>query len=84
MEPSPQGRIIDGQKGRAGKQNAGNQQAWQKWQDMQFELLSLSTDSKQIVATESEHHIQLQQPKLVVDAIIDAIKSIREVTWNYK
>jgi pimeloyl-ACP methyl ester carboxylesterase len=61
-----------------------NEQAWQMWQEMQSELLSLSTNSRQIVATESEHHIQLQQPELVIDAIFDVIKFTQEFTWNYK
>jgi len=56
-----------------GFSDAENQQAWQMWQEMQVELLSLSTDSEQIVATESEHHIQLQQPELVIDAIREII-----------
>ena len=67
-----------------GFSDAENQQAWQMWQEMQVDLLSLSTDSRQIIATESEHHIQFQQPELVVDAIIDAIKSTRELTWNHR
>jgi len=57
-----------------GFSDAENQQAWQTWQEMQFELLSISTNSRQIIATESEHHIQLQQPELVIDAINDVIK----------
>jgi len=57
-----------------GFSEAENQQAWQMWQEMQSELLLLSTDSRQIIATKSEHHIQLQQPELVIDAINDVIK----------
>ena len=67
-----------------GFSDAENQQAWQMWQEMQVKLLSLSTDSRQIIATESEHHIQLQQPELVIDAIFDVIKFTREFTRNYK
>jgi pimeloyl-ACP methyl ester carboxylesterase len=54
-----------------GFSDAENQQAWQMWQEMQSELLSLSSNSRQIVATKSEHHIQLQQPELVIGAIRD-------------
>lgn len=53
-----------------------NQQAWQAWNEMQSELLSLSSNSRQIIAAESEHHIQLQQPELVIDAIRDVIQAI--------
>jgi pimeloyl-ACP methyl ester carboxylesterase len=41
----------------------------QSWQALQSELLTLSSNSKQIVARQSEHFIQLQQPSLVIDAI---------------
>jgi pimeloyl-ACP methyl ester carboxylesterase len=60
-----------------GFSDAENQQAWQMWQEMQAELLSLSTDSRQIVASESEHHIQLQQPDLIIDVIQEILNSIQ-------
>jgi len=53
-----------------------NQQAQEIWQEMQTELLSLSSNSWQIVATESEHNIQLQQPQLVIEAIKDVVKML--------
>jgi pimeloyl-ACP methyl ester carboxylesterase len=49
-----------------------NQQAWQK---MQFELLTLSSDSKQVIAEQSQHFIQLQQPDLVIEAIREVVES---------
>jgi len=55
-----------------------NQQAWQAWNEMQSEMLSLSSNSRQIVAIESEHNIQLQQPKLIVDAILELIEATQE------
>lgn len=61
-----------------GFSDAKNQQAWQMWQEMQVELLSLSSNSRQIIATESEHNIQLQQPELVIDAIIDVVEVVRK------
>jgi len=42
---------------------------------LQAELLSLSTNSKQIVAEKSGHHIQLDEPGLVVDAIQQVVKA---------
>jgi len=51
-----------------------NQQAQQLWQEMQSDLLSLSSQSRQVVATESEHNIQLQQPELVIEATNDVLK----------
>lgn len=55
-----------------------NQQAWQMWQEMQVEFLSLSSNSRQVVATESEHNIQLQQPELVIDAIKAIVKTVQK------
>lgn len=55
-----------------------NQYAWQAWQEMQRELLKLSSDSKQVVAEQSEHFIQLQEPDLVIEAIREIVKSVRE------
>lgn len=54
---------------------AENQQAWQYWQAMQSEFELLSTKSKQIVAEQSGHNIQLQQPQLVVEAIREIVQA---------
>ena len=55
-----------------------NQHAWQMWQEMQVELLSLSSNSRQIIATESEHNIHLQQPELVIDAIQELVDAAQK------
>lgn len=52
-----------------------NQQAWQTWQELQSNLLLLSSVSKQIIAAQSEHHIQLQQPELVIESILELAQS---------
>jgi pimeloyl-ACP methyl ester carboxylesterase len=39
------------------------------WQALQRDLASLSSDSRSIIATRSEHYIQLEQPDLVIAAI---------------
>src|SRR5262245_56207485 len=44
---------------------------------LQADLLTLSTNSKQIVAEKSGHHIQLDEPGLVVDAIEQVVKASR-------
>lgn len=54
-----------------------NEQAWQTWQEMQSELLSLSSKSRQIIAEGSEHNIQLQQPELVIDATREVVRVIQ-------
>jgi len=51
-----------------------NRQAWQMWQEMQAELLSLSSNSRRAIATESEHHVQIQQPELVINAILEIVR----------
>src|SRR5689334_12260903 len=50
----------------------------QEWQAMQKEIASLSSNSTQIIAKDSGHDIQVDQPDLVVDAIhrvVDATRS---------
>jgi pimeloyl-ACP methyl ester carboxylesterase len=44
---------------------------------LQAELPSLSSNGKQIVAEKSGHHIQLDEPGLVVDAIQQVVKASR-------
>jgi len=48
-------------------------QAEQDWQALQRDLAGLSSDSVHIMATSSEHFIQLQQPELVIAAIQQAL-----------
>jgi len=44
---------------------------------MQADLLTLSSNSKQIVAEKSGHHIQLDEPGLVIDAIQQVVNASR-------
>ncbi len=39
------------------------------WSDLQVDLLKLSSNSRQILATKSGHYVQLEQPELVAAAI---------------
>jgi len=45
--------------------------------EMQLELVSLSTQGKQVIAEESGHYIQLDQPDLVIDAIRTIVEQVR-------
>jgi pimeloyl-ACP methyl ester carboxylesterase len=45
---------------------------------MQLDLLNLSRSSKQIIATTSGHHIQLDDPELVIYAIRQVVDSVRD------
>ena len=40
---------------------------------MQKDLLSLSTESRQILASGSTHYVQLEEPNIVIDAIADIV-----------
>jgi pimeloyl-ACP methyl ester carboxylesterase len=46
-----------------------NQKLWTDFQIQQSELMALSSVSKQTIAEQSGHHIQLDQPELVINAI---------------
>jgi len=57
---------------------AENQHLWEEMQSQQSELAALSSDSKQIIAEQSGHFIQLDQPELVIDAIRQMIEANRK------
>jgi pimeloyl-ACP methyl ester carboxylesterase len=46
----------------------------QGWARTQRRLLSLSTDSKQILVPHSDHYIQFDQPGVVIDAILGEVQ----------
>ena len=41
-------------------------------------MTNLSRNSKQIVVNESDHHIHIEQPEVVVDAITEVIEAINK------
>ena len=47
------------------------------WAGLQADLLNLSGNSSQIVATHSGHLIQLEEPQLVIDAILKVVHEAR-------
>ena len=55
-----------------------NQKLWTAFQIQQSELVALSSVSKQIIAEQSGHHIQLDQPELVINAIHSLVDQVRE------
>ena len=57
-----------------GLSDVENAQARQAWNEMQVALLKLSTNSRQTIAEASEHFIQLDQPDLVIEAILELVK----------
>ena len=46
-------------------------------QELQRELLGLSTNSRQVIATQAGHNIQREEPQLIVDAVLDVVKQVR-------
>lgn len=49
----------------------------QDWQAMQTELLELSSHSQQLIADQSGHNIQLDQPDAAVAAIVKMVEQLR-------
>ena len=58
--------------------DAENQQVREGWQAQQSEQAALSSDSKQVIAEQSGHNIQLDQPDLVVEAIQEIVDANRK------
>jgi len=58
--------------------DAENQQIWKELQIEQSELAALSSNGKHVIAEQSGHFIQLDQPDLVIDAIRDMVDAIRK------
>jgi len=55
-----------------------NQQFQSEWQTLQTELVALSSDSKQVIAEQSGHTIQFDQPDLVVDAVREMVAQLQK------
>jgi pimeloyl-ACP methyl ester carboxylesterase len=47
------------------------------WRDAQQAMAALSTSSRQVIATESDHWIQLRQPDLVIRQILTVLHTLR-------
>jgi len=63
----------------AGKRWILDTQAWrEQWMRFQQDLVLLSPQGKQTIATESGHFIQDQQPALVIDAIQEIVEHARK------
>jgi pimeloyl-ACP methyl ester carboxylesterase len=50
----------------------------QEWQEMQADLLHLSSQSQQLIADQSGHNVQLDQPDAAVKAIVQLVEQIRQ------
>ena len=53
------------------------------WHESQHELAALAPGLKRIIASESEHYIQLEQPELVIAAVREVVDAVRDpATWT--
>lgn len=55
-------------------------QAERVWQELQVELSRLSSNSQLLVAQNSGHGIQIDQPDMVVDAIRQMVGAVRDTS----
>jgi len=58
--------------------DAENQHLLEEMQAQQSELAALSSNSKHVIAEQSGHMIQLDQPDLVVEAIREMVDAVRK------
>ena len=52
-------------------------QAMAAWAELQAELVTLSSNGKQVIAEGAEHHVHLDRPELVIDAIREVVEATR-------
>ena len=50
------------------------------WRDAQVGMAQLSTNGRQVIATQSDHWIQLRQPDLVIREIKSVVSAVRRRT----
>ncbi len=79
--------LIVLSRGRASETPAGcdipasvNQQIDHLHRDLQNQLAGLSSNSRHIIAEKSGHYIQLDQPELVIDAIVQVVQAAQTNT----
>jgi pimeloyl-ACP methyl ester carboxylesterase len=54
----------------------------QAWTAEQNRLAALLPDARHVIAPESEHYIQLQQPELVIEAVREVVAAVRDpASW---
>lgn len=55
--------------------NAEAEKQW--WQELQTELAALSPQGSLVLVDKSDHYIQLEQPELVIEAILQVLTAVR-------
>ena len=59
------------------KRAGANFEAEQRWQEMQLDLLRMSTNSRHIVAEGSGHGIPVERPDAIVSAVMEMVGKLR-------
>jgi len=53
------------------------------WREGQNELAALLPDARHVIATKSDHYIQIEQPDLVIDAVRQVVEAVRDpASWG--
>ncbi|MBD2357122.1 alpha/beta hydrolase [Tolypothrix sp. FACHB-123] len=58
------------------KDSKMSEERFQKWASLQLDLTKLSSNSQRIIAENSGHLVQLDQPELVISAVQRLIESV--------
>ena len=61
----------------SGIEPSQQQEFEQEWKKMQTELAGLSSNGRQIIAEKSAHYIQLDEPELVIESILEMVAGSR-------
>lgn len=61
-----------------GAPSAVSSQFEQEWQTLQLDFLTMSPNSKHLIAEGSGHHIQIARPDIVIEAIREVVMAVRE------
>ena len=48
------------------------------WENLQNDLVSLSSNSTHVIATKAGHYIQLDEPQLVIDTILKVLQEVKK------
>ena len=53
------------------------------WREGQNQLVALVPEARHVIATESDHYIQIEQPDLVIDAVRQVVGAVRDpASWR--
>jgi hypothetical protein len=51
---------------------------WEEmWMEMQLDLVSLTPQSKHVIASTGDHYVHIREPEIVIDAVRDVVEQHR-------